>query len=878
MRLLALLFLLCGNIYAENLPIAGPFSGLNNEDSSITIDASEAQDTLNVEVSNDLLALNKRAGYTLSSNLTVSTSPITGSVYFKTSTGDNIKIFTHDKYVSKSVNGGAYTNIITTAANGAKWSFCASAGVVYAFNDNHATPWSYNGTAITYYPSMPLASLCSMTVDRMLLAGTTDQPNRLYFSQSGAITNFTVGTDPEDPGFEDIGLAGEKITNIFATQAEWLIFKTNSFTSLQGTNQFDLVPSVISEKIGMIEPHAIVQHEGIVYFKSTDGKIYGYNSGTVSELSKKISGFVTGITRDAVSSAEYTTKAQFDTGTYYASTGSVTAGSVEPFHYISEDTSDADFNAGTIAGSSITVSGDEITINNFPTGEFPNIGAEMGDTTNWTGSFLTADTTLKYWGNYSLKRTHNVSSSFIGCMRILDINGDTLYTSGTQSSASPFSIDIGTYPAQIKIAVAISASGGACNTVITSPVFNRPDTLTYYLKGSCLSSCNGNPLNFDMSENIPVVTSATFISQVFTNTSSPTHYGYFTSTKTVPANTQIDFFLRSSTATTGTFTGWYSTTDYLLITSTDTVWQYKANFYNTASYSKPSIQSAGILFKTTGYWETPEISMGGVSNWGLFNAETTLTGVSTQTYKIYVATYAGGTANATAELIVPGTLISASTGTYAKVRATNYFQSATETVKLDSINLSWSRLPDKMANAFEYKGDIYFSVPYSDSLSNNRVLKLDIGSGGWNVFDIPLNSPLSIDEYVYFGSPTTYSIYQYPSGNTDNGAAINSYWKSKNFIGSNPYVDKQWERLSLVVGSDYGSNLDVTYTLDTATSTSYTISLTSTTADFVRNNRQLPLGDTGSFFNLRIGNNSTTPWRFFGASIDYILNPWRVEE
>lgn len=877
MRLLALLFLFCGNLRAENLPIAGPFSGLNDVDSSITIDASEAQDTLNVEVSNDLLALKKRDGYTLSSNLTVSTSPITGSVYFKTSAGNNIKIFTHDKYVSQSVNGGAYTNIITTAANGAKWSFCASAGVVYAFNDSHATPWSYNGTAITYYPSMPLASLCSMTVDRMLLAGTTDQPNRLYFSQSGAITNFTVGTDPEDPGFEDIGLAGEKITNIFATQAEWLIFKTNSFTSLQGTNQFDLVPSVISEKIGMVDPHAIVQHEGIVYFKSTDGKIYGYNSGTVSELSKKISGFVAGVTRDATSSADYTTKAQFDTGVYYASTGSVTAGSVEPYHYVSEDTVDADFNAGTIAGSSITVSGGEITINNFNTGEFPNIGAEMGDVTNWTGaSSITATTIIKKWGNYGFRWSGGMAEAFQGCLNILDSNGTRLYSSGAQASALPFSVNIGTYPAQIKIMVSNKAP--CTDAIMTSPVFNRPDILTYYLNGTCTSNCELQPLLFDMSETIPAVTSATFVSQVFTNASGPNHYGYFTSTKTVPANTQIDFFLRSSTATTGTFTGWRSTTDYLLLTSTDTIWQYKANFYNTSSYSKPSIQSAGILFKTTGYWETPEISMGGVSNWGLFNAETTLTGVSTQTYKIYVSTYAGGTANATGGLIVPGTLISASTGTYSKIRATNYFQSATETVKLDSINLSWSRLPDKMANAFEYKGDIYFSVPYSDSLSNNRVLKLDIGSGGWNVFDIPLNSPLSIDEYVYFGSPTTYSIYQYPSGNTDNGAAINSYWKTKNFIGSNPYVDKQWERLSLVVGSDYGSNLDVTYTLDTATSTSYTVSLTSTTADFVRNNRQLPLGDTGSFFNLRIGNNSTTPWRFFGASIDYILNPWRVEE
>ena len=874
MKYLALLLMLCANVQAESISVSGPYVGLNDTDSSLTLGAGEAQDTLNVELSKDGLALTKRQGYALNSTLTVATSPITGSVYFKDSSGNNIKIFAHDKYVSKSVNGGAYSNMITTATNGAKWSFCSSQGKVYAFNDQHQTPWSYDNTAITYYESMPKATMCAMTVDRMLLAGTTDQPNRLYFSQSGGITNFIVGTDPEDPGFEDIGLAGEKITAIFATQSEWLTFKTNSFTSLQGTNQFDLVPSVISEKVGMIDPHAIVQHEGVVYFKAADGKIWGYNSGTITDLSQKIGVLISGITKDEVNSLEYTAKADFDSGVYFASTGSITAGSVEPLHYISEDTSDADFNAGTISGSSITVDNDEITINNFPDGEFPNIGAEMGDTTNWTGTDVTAETSASHWGTYGFYYVPPLSSAHIGCIQIRDSSDNILYR-GPNGEAGEKTLNISTFPAQIKIAW---GNINSCSKIV-SITFTRPDELVYNLAGSCISSCTGQPIRLDISEITPAVTSATFISQVFTNTSDPTHYGYFTSTKTVPANTQIDFFIRSSTATTGTFTGWYSTTDYLLLTSTDTIWQYKANIYNTASYSKPSIQSAGLLFKTTGYWETPEVSMGGMTSWGLFNADTTLTGVSTQTYKIYVATYAGGTANATAELIVPGTLITSSTGTYSKIRATNYFQSATETVRLNNLSYLWNIQTDKMASAFEFKGDVYFSVPYSNSVSNNRLLKLDLTSNGWNVFDIPISAPLNISDNIYFGSPTGGYIYQYPSGDSDNGAAINSYWKSKDFIGVDPYVDNEYQRMSIIAGSDYGSTMNVTYTLDTATSTTYNIALTSTTAGFVRNNRSLPFGDNGSMINLRIGNNAANqPWSFFGAGIDYKKNSWRVTE
>ena len=1034
--------LLCGRAEAGNISVAGPFSGLNDTDSSITIADSEAQDVLNVEPSKDGLALKKRKGYTAYAALTIATSPVRGGIAFKNQSGNNITLYAHDVFVSASSNGGAFSNIITSAPVGSKWSFCATNGVAYAFN--HSTfsfvPWSYDGTSLTYYPAMPKASLCATTVDRLLLAGTTDYPNRLYFSRSGTLTDFVVDVDPEDPGFEDIGLSGEKITAIFTTQAEWLVFKSNSMISYQGTNQFDLSPSVISEKIGMVDPHAIVQHEGAVYFKSTSGKIYGYAAGTLNDLSTKIQGTISNITRDSVFTAQYTDKSQFDNGTYFNSTGSVTAGSVDPVPYTNTDTLDADFNAGTL-GSSVTVSGDTVYLTvNPPTASSwtAKLSSESSswiditsakelfvavsydgpvmtspDGSSWTtrtsagnyywwgitygeGLFVAVGLGLGDGSNKNVMTSPDGSSWTIrtagadyGWRSVAYGNGifvavsntgaDRSMVSATGTSWSAHSVpennqwwDIA-YGAGVFVAVSIDGNNRVMTTtdgsnwtaratpglnawrsiaygnglfvavgrtgnnrVMTSPdgitwtarapaqylswgdvaygdglfvavagdylnsaVMTSPDGITwtsqtaaekndwygvsYSTSLNMFAAVSGQGTNKVMISTVAFyTTTGTFTSQahsiVSSNTPMQEYYGYLTYTSSLPAGTSAYYYVQHASAATAGFSARASTTDYFLLSSSDTVWKYQIDLVkSTNAINTPIIYNVALNFKTTGYWETPEVENTGMSDWGTFQADSTLDSAASLTYDIYVATFSGGTASATPTTITSGATITASTGTHSKVRATNNFTTATETVKLNNLLYSWSVVPDGLANAFEYQGDIYFSVPYNYSVSNNRLLRLDLINNGWSVFDLAVNSPLSLDQYVYFGSPVTGNIYQYPSGDSDNGSAINSYWKSKNYIGSNPYVEKQFNTMSLIMGSDYGSSLDISYTMDTATTTSFSIALTSTTANFVRNNRALPFGNIGTFFNLQVGNNvADQPWTFYGASVDYTDNAWRV--
>ena len=887
---LVLGLLLAGNVSAQTLSIGGPFSGLNNTDASITLDPSQAQDLLNVEISKDGLAINKREGYSLYETLGITTASVNGAISFRDSSGNNIHLIASDRTIYTSINGGVYSALLSTMPAGAKWDFCASDGSVFAFNDSHDTPWSWDGTTITYYPSMPKGSMCAMTTTRMLVAGTTDYPNRLYFSAAGDYTNFTVDIDVDSPSFDDVGLAGDKITAIYATGSEWLIFKTNSFTSYQGTNQYDLTASVVSSRVGMSDPQAIVDHEGVVYFKGTDNKIWAYNSGVIVDASQKISGTTENISpTSSVVTRKYTTESDFNQGTFFNTTSSGTYGSIEPLTFSYQDTTDADFNAGT-TDPALKITNDSIYITSLGQtpdlgGYFRNMGAEQGDTSNWQDSLenWTASATSYdgqspvYGDRLFYKDTNGYTSVSFG---IYKNSTDELVYSNSFSFGNgsynnkDLTIDMSSYEntdynIQIRYGASISPS------FIRSTPFTKG---TIYVNLKAKYSPPYTYIIYDMQETPPAASSGTFISQLHHVTADTPFYGTMVETSSITAGSSINYYIAFATASTGSLSVWQSTSSVWC--STCPYYKWKSEIAATTNtISSPYISDVSLNFKTTGYWLSDEVNIGGMSTWGTFLADKTTTGTGAWTYTIAVSTYSGGTDSAVYESLTSGSAITASTGTHVRLKAADTLSCATETVRTDSLKYARNFATDSQSAAFEYLGDIYFSVPYNFSTTNNRVLKLDTKRMGWSIFDIPMNYPVTISDSVWFGSPTGGYVYTYPYGNSDNGAAINSYWKTKDFIGSNPYTEKEFQRLSVIAGASGGSSLTATYTIDTANSTSYNIALTSTTANFVRNNRALELGGTGQFFNLNVGNNAADqPWSFYGASVDYVEKPWRVTE
>jgi len=226
----------------------------------------------------------------------------------------------------------------------------------------------------------------------------------------------------------------------------------------------------------------------------------------------------------------------------------------------------------------------------------------------------------------------------------------------------------------------------------------------------------------------------------------------------------------------------------------------------------------------------------------------------------------------------PGAVVSASTGTYFQVRDDFSITAATQNPTLNDFTFNWFEgvAADKSYGIYFGKDNaLWWSVPVGAGQStNNRILRYDLVNRGWVLYDIPANGFLIRNQNLYVGSADAGKIWKFGDTDSDEGAAINSYWKSKDF-SFDPTVEKEFTTLSVVGKSVASSSMTVTYTVDGSSSTSYTIPLYNANSTIMRNNRYLPAGRSGNTLNVQFGNNAADQyWELFGGVFGYKKRPW----
>jgi hypothetical protein len=157
----------------------------------------------------------------------------------------------------------------------------------------------------------------------------------------------------------------------------------------------------------------------------------------------------------------------------------------------------------------------------------------------------------------------------------------------------------------------------------------------------------------------------------------------------------------------------------------------------------------------------------------------------------------------------------------------------------------------------------------------------DPNFASWLRYSFPFVAPVKVGNSIYFGSDNSAVIYLWPSGNSDTGTAISAYWKSKDFISEDPFTEKDFQSYSTLFKVATGSNIDVAYSIDGATTTSTSnFSLTDPIGiAYRRVNQYLPSGTYGSTINWKFGNDDAdAAFEILGFSYDYTLRPWRVME
>lgn len=184
------------------------------------------------------------------------------------------------------------------------------------------------------------------------------------------------------------------------------------------------------------------------------------------------------------------------------------------------------------------------------------------------------------------------------------------------------------------------------------------------------------------------------------------------------------------------------------------------------------------------------------------------------------------------------------------------------------------------AYATYYNDGIWWAVPIGTSATtNNRVLIYDLLNQGWKLYDIASNGFYIRNTSLYFGSSSTGNIYKFGDVNNDNGSAINAYWKSKDFFGSSPFLDKEIGYISVSGVNNSGTTLNVSYITNASTTTNtYSFSMSGSNG-FFKHNKNIIAGKIGSTYNIQFGNNaSNQPFEIDSVGVGLRTRPWNASQ
>lgn len=324
---------------------------------------------------------------------------------------------------------------------------------------------------------------------------------------------------------------------------------------------------------------------------------------------------------------------------------------------------------------------------------------------------------------------------------------------------------------------------------------------------------------------------ATFTSTVYTNLSRP-----FLSVSGGNLNTYVDFkefYVKSSTGVY--FSAWKNAPNF-------TTWDTFSPTYSNAGglhefYIRASTSPQSVL-NTTVTWVS--------------QAANTLVGISTP-------------------------------GIYFQIRDDFSIGAATNTPTLNSFTVNWNEgTATDQAYMLYFDNSIWASVAYGAGVSSNTyIFKRDLINDGWTLYNFGAGGMLVQNNHLFFGDVSANAnVFQYDSGTADSGTVITAFWKSKDFTGSDPFLQNQYTQIDSLLRQNSNQTITTTYKLDTSTtSTSYTINLSSTTQSIINNRKTLPIGKNGYLINIQYGDSTTTSaFELLGYRVIFTQQPWRPSQ
>lgn len=274
--------------------------GLNTAVPPALIDASESPRLRNI-VFDKVGLLEKRKGYEKFNEASLGEAPITGLYRYNKRDGTKVWLVAHGQDLSwmddKGVSKGKLIDGLLTDGTVKRFATFKDQALVA---DKTAGVYKTDLTTTAKIDAAPKGVFLVVHHERVFVAGTSDKPSTLYWSEDGDEetweANSFLNFDQDD---------GDEITGLCPLFGDLVVFKRNSIHVLYGAFPREFSRRKVHEGIGCIAPDSILPADNGIYFCASDG-IKFFDGAGVHHLSAKVDDIYRAITRkNAVATAKY---------------------------------------------------------------------------------------------------------------------------------------------------------------------------------------------------------------------------------------------------------------------------------------------------------------------------------------------------------------------------------------------------------------------------------------------------------------------------------------------------------------------------------------------------------------------------------------------
>ena len=742
----------------------------------------------------------------------------------------------------------------------------------------------------------PISLLIDFCHDRLWAANIPAESGSLVrASSTGGSGYWTVATDPTTvPNSPDAFYIqrddGEDVQCLKCTKWGVVSGKASSMHIIKGIDNETWRKEVISDTVGCSDDRSMQIHEGRLTWMSRDGVYEWPGAGRPELISRDIDSLMRTIRQGnrALDSWTTTTQAEFEEGSLTPSgpgaavSATILPGSVVPSSWTRSFVSTAGFSGAFISSPTVSTStfNNDGIISRMVVGDF---GSEGYTASGWTPSFgstpgsgnghcgPTGSGTFTFGGtNY---RAFGAGcDAYDGTVRIIDTSSNILYqrraNGATTQNCDAYTFDVSTQTVEMRVQLYSGISGAADYFTSTFTASDLVGGIFHYGLGARADEgpiCFGQGMSaiFDTFDPY-VLPSSTFTTGVYDlGITTPVFSGMLYSSMTINGGTVAVRTLHSRTAA-GTFTTSADLTSGITPATKQQFVRFQFVFTSAYSSHTAMVLTSTLTARTTAYYHSGVEFIGtAITAWGQFSVTHDGGGGSVPTYWVRASTsiFDKDNPNLAWTAQPNGADLTIATGSYVQFRGLFNVDSGTQEARIDLVTLNWSEGSATPMASASYKQRYFLCVAIDAASTVNDTCLIYQRNKKWTkLSDLAISALNVFDGALYGGNGSGSEVWKLMQDGLYNfdGAAISSYWISKDFMfapsGKDwPTGEKVLNELWLDANFSTGTIFNAGYAINKSTTyTSGSLNLGSYGPSV---NRRVPLAtDWGKYFRFQFSN------------------------